>query len=171
MLVIDSHYSHNSQNLLSSQSSQAMTYNFTPRDLSRMTREQLVSIRKDLGYHIDYTLESISELEYELHTHAPAGYTLPGYGTCKYRFDQLDATEQKYLEECYRLTWKSVHKLQELKKLVQKLRVQYTNVVDAIRINSYIKRGFIKPSASRAIVIEDSDVWSEDAFGPQIYID
>lgn len=171
MLFIDTHYSHNSQSLQSSQSSQAtMAFNYTPRDLSRMTRDQLVTVRKNLGHHIDHTLDTIAELEYELHYHAPAAYTLPGYGTCKHRFDQLDAAERTYLEESYKLTWKSVHKLQELKKLVQKLRTEYTNVCDAIRINSYIKKGFIKPSASRAIVIEDSDKFGDSAFGPEIYV-
>ncbi|AGE57836.1 hypothetical protein ATCVNTS1_985R [Acanthocystis turfacea Chlorella virus NTS-1] len=148
-----------------------MAYNYTPLDLSRMTRDELVTVRKNLGHHIDYTLESISELEYELHAHAPAGYGGPGYGGCNLRFNQLEAAEQKYLEESYQLTWKSVQKLQSLEKLVQKLRTEYTNVCDAIRIGTYIKRGYIKPATSRPIVIEDSDVWSEDAFGPQIYID
>ena len=174
MLPIDIHYSHNSQSLLSLQSllsSQAtMAYNYTPRDLSRMTRDDLFVVRKNLGYHIDYTLDSIAELEYELHTHAPAGYGGPGYGGCNLRFNQLEAAEQKYLEECYQLTWKSVQKLQELKKLVQKLRTEYTNVCDAIRIGTYINRGYIKPSASRAIVIEDSDKFDDSAFGPEIYV-
>ncbi|AGE55816.1 hypothetical protein ATCVMN08101_976R [Acanthocystis turfacea Chlorella virus MN0810.1] len=147
-----------------------MAFNYTSRDLSRMTRDDLITVRKNLGHHIDYTLETIAELEYELHTHAPAGYGGPGYGGCNLRFNQLDAAERKYLEECYQLTWKSVQKLQELKKLVQKLRTQYTNVCDAIRINSYIKKGFIKPSASRAIVIEDSDKFDDSAFGPEIYV-
>lgn len=170
MLFIDSHYSQN-QSLISLLSSQAtMAYNFTPRDLSRMTRDELVVVRKNLGYHIDHTLDTIAELEYELHTHAPAGYGGPGYGGCNLRFNQLEAAEQKYLEECYQLTWKSVQKLQELKKLVQKLRVQYTNVCDAIRIGSYIKRGYIKPATSGPIVIEDAYKFDDSAFGPEIYV-
>ncbi|AGE50324.1 hypothetical protein ATCVCanal1_826R [Acanthocystis turfacea Chlorella virus Canal-1] len=146
-----------------------MAYNYTPRDLSRMTRDDLIVVRKNLGHHIDYTLDSIAMFEYELNTNAPAGYGGPGYGGCNLRFNQLDAAEQKYLTESYQLTWKMVQDLQKLKKLVQKLRTEYTNVSDAIRIGTYINRGYIKPATSRPIVIEDSDKFDDSAFGPDIY--
>ena len=147
-----------------------MAYNYTSHDLSRMSRDELITIRKNLGHHIDYTIDSIAMFEYELNTHAPAGYTLPGYGTCKHRFDQLDAAEQKYLEESYKLTWTMVQNLQDLKKHLQKLRTEYTNVCDAIRIGTYIERGHIKPATTRPIVIEDSDKFDDSAFGPEIYV-
>ena len=147
-----------------------MAYNYTPRDLSRMTRDELITVRKDLGHHIDYTIDSIAMFEYELNTHAPAGYGGPGYGGCNLRFNQLDEAEQKYLEESYKLTWTMVHNLQDLKKHLKKLRTEYTNVCDAIRIASYIKHGHIKPATSRPIVIEDADKFDDSAFGPEIYV-
>jgi hypothetical protein len=147
-----------------------MAYNYTSHDLSRMSRDELITIRKNLGHHIDYTIESIAMFEYELNTHAPAGYGGPGYGGCNLRFNQLDAAEQKYLEESYKLTWTMVQNLQDLKKHLQKLRTEYTNVSDAIRIGTYIMRGYINPATSQPIVIEDANVWSEAAFGPDIYI-
>jgi len=143
---------------------------YTSHQLTRMTREELITIRKNLGHHIDYTIDSIAELEYELHTHAPAGYGGPGYGSCNLRFNQLDEAEQKYLEESYKLTWTMVHNLQDMKKHLQKLRTEYTNVCEAIRIGTYIERGHIKPATTRPIVIEDSDKFDDSAFGPEIYV-
>jgi hypothetical protein len=63
-----------------------------------------------------------------------------------------------------------VHNLQDLKKHLKKLRTEYTNVCDAIRIASYIKHGHIKPATSRPIVIEDADKFDDSAFGPEIYV-
>jgi hypothetical protein len=132
--------------------------------LAKMSREELVVLRKNITRHIDYAIDYIANLEYEIDTHRPAGYTgfIP--------FELFSDDEKKYLIEEYQFTARMVNNLNQMKMNLANLRTEYTNVDSAIHIESYIKRGFIKKMTPRPIVIEDSDVWSEDAFGPEIYV-
>jgi len=104
----------------------------------------------------------ISRLEYEIQNRA-AGYT--GF----LRFDLFDEGEQKYLKEHYKITNDMWNSLEESKEILAQLRAEYQDIHDELMIRFYVSMGYIEKKVVKKPVIEDSDVFDDSAFGPEIY--
>lgn len=124
-------------------------------------RQELEYLRHD----IDESIDLVAKLEYEINTFRSAGFT--GFT----RFDLFSKDEQEYLKDHYNQTFEMVQRLEDEKKYLENLREEYQNIHDALMIRFYESMGYIEKTKTKPVMIEDSDVFDESAFGPEIYVE
>ena len=122
-------------------------------------QNKLETLRRVMDAEMDY----IERLEYEINTFRSPGYA--GFS----RFDMFSEGEQEYLKEHYKITNDMWNSLEESKMALSQLRAEYQTIHDELMIRFYVSMGYIENKTVTKPVIEDSDVFDESAFGPEIY--
>jgi hypothetical protein len=121
---------------------------------------------RDLECDINWYIDEIAHVERDINEYGYAGYT--GFQDYQTYFTE---EEKNFIASEVRRSFEDVEYLKVLKMELEDLRKEYTNLSDAINIARHMKNSKVfVPTYTEQMFIEDSDVFDESAFGPEIYV-